>query len=111
MPHIIVEFSAGQTNDDPVESMLDALHRSVAETGLFDEGHIRVRAIPVSFYRTAGKREHFIHAQCRIHDGRDVTQKRSLSEAVLATLKEQGWAATVITVEVVELDRASYAKA
>lgn len=110
MPHLIIEFSQGQAHDDQVEAMLDAVHHATRGLGLFDESHIRVRAIPVSFYRSGGRKAHFIHAQCRIHDGRTAVQKRALSEAVLASLKAQGWPATVITVEVVELDRASYVK-
>ena len=90
--------------------MLDAVHLSAVETALFDESHVRVRAIPVSFYRTGGKCEHFIHTQCRIHTGRDEAQKCRLSEAVLGALKAQGWPVKSITVEVVELDRDSYSK-
>ena len=110
MPHLIIEFSQDQAHEEQVEAMLDAVHRAALGSGLFDESHIRVRAIPISFYRTAGNRAHFIHAQCRIHDGRTTAQRRALSEAVLVSLKAQGWPATVITVEVVELDRASYVK-
>jgi 5-carboxymethyl-2-hydroxymuconate isomerase len=48
--------------------------------------------------------------QCRLHAGRSEAQKRQLSEAVLAAVRGQGWVAKVITVEVVEMDRDSYAK-
>lgn len=110
MPHLIIEFSHGQAGDEQVESMLDAVHRAAAETILFDESHIRVRAIPVNFYRIAGRREHFIHAQCRIHPGRTEEQRRELSAAVLKALRQQQWPAPSLTVEVVEMDRATYAK-
>ena len=110
MPHLIIEFSQQQAEPEQVEAMLDAVHAAAAATGLFDESHIRVRAIPLSYYRTAGAYSHFIHAQCRIHSGRDDAQKRDLSTAVLEALKAQQWAAKSITVEVVELDRATYAK-
>ena len=110
MPHFIIEFSQGQAEDAQVEAMLDAVHLSAVNTDLFDDSHIRVRAIPVSFYRTGGKCEHFIHVQCRIHTGRDEAKKCRLSEAVLGALTAQGWLASSITVEVVEMDRATYAK-
>ncbi len=90
--------------------MLDAVHAAAAATGLFDESHIRVRAIPVTYYRIAGRYAHFIHAQCRIHPGRDDAQKRVLSTALLKAMKAQQWPATSVTVEVVEMDRATYAK-
>ncbi len=110
MPHLIIEFSAGQASEAQIETMLDAVHQAVLHSGLFDEGHIRLRARRLEHYRLGGRREHFIHAQCRIHSGRDDEQKRQLSEAVLQALVAQQWAARSITVEVVELERASYAK-
>jgi 5-carboxymethyl-2-hydroxymuconate isomerase len=110
MPHLIIEFSHGQVSDEQVESMLDAVHRAAVATALFDERHIRVRAIPVNFYRIAGQRDHFIHTQCRIHAGRDHAQKRGLSDTLLQALTSQHWPARSITVEVVELERESYAK-
>ncbi len=110
MPHLIIEFSQEQAGAEQVEPMLDAVHRAVVDTGLFEVSHIRVRAIPVVYYRTGGKREPFVHVQCRIHAGRHEAQKRQLSEAVLSALREQAWQVKVMTVEVMEMDRASYAK-
>lgn len=110
MPHLILEYSQAQASDERVERMLDAVHAAAAGTGLFDAHHIRVRAIPVVFYRTGGSRDHFIHAQLRIHAGRNEAQKKTLSEAVLAAIRDQAWPAHVVTVEVVDMDRATYAK-
>jgi 5-carboxymethyl-2-hydroxymuconate isomerase len=110
MPHLVIEFSREQASDDQVETMLDAVHRSAADTDLFDESHIRVRAHPVDYFRMGGKRDHFIHCQCRIHTGRGEAQKRRLSEAVLSALREQQWPARTITVEVVDMDQSTYAK-
>lgn len=110
MPHLIIEFSQDLAEAEQVEAMLDAVHQAAAGTGLFEVGHIRVRAVPVAYYRVGGEREPFIHVQCRIHAGRSEAQKRQLSEAVLAAIREQGWPAKVMTVEVVEMDRSTYAK-
>ena len=108
MPHLIVEFSDGPSIANQVEPLLDAIHRAAAATGLFDESHIRVRAVPYTHYRVGGEREPFIHVQCRLHAGRSEAQKRQLSEAVLAAVRGPGWSVKVITVE--EMDRDSYAK-
>ena len=110
MPHLIIEFSQQQAEPEQVETMLDAVHTAAVTTALFEESHIRVRATPLDYYRTGGHYAHFIHAQCRIHAGRNAAQKRQLSEAVLQALKGQDWPARSITVEVVELDRDSYSK-
>lgn len=110
MPHLIIEFSKGLAEAEQIEAMLDAVHLAAADTGLFDESHIRVRAIPVAHYRVGGVREPFIHVQCRIHAGRNTAQKKQLSEAVLSVIRGQGWSVRVCTVEVVEMERASYSR-
>lgn len=110
MPHLIIEFSQELAGAERIGSMLEAVHHAAAATGLFEESHIRVRAMPFAYYSTGGKREPFVHVQCRIHAGRSAAQKKQLSEAVLSALREQAWSMKVMTVEVVEMDRASYAK-
>jgi len=110
MPHLIIEFPQDAIKSEQVEAMLDVVHGAAVVSGLFDESHIRVRAIPLSHYRAGGRRAPFIHVQCRIQAGRGAAQKRQLSEAVLAAIREQGLPLKVITVEVVEMDRASYAR-
>lgn len=110
MPHLIIEYPQDVIPAAQVEALLDAVHASAVATGLFEPGHIRVRAIPLQHYRVAGRHEPFIHAQCRIHAGRSAEQKQGLSGAVLAAIKGQGVSLQSITVEVVEMERASYAK-
>lgn len=110
MPHLIIEYPQDIAATEKVESMLDAVHGAAAATHLFEESHIRIRAIPLTHFRAGGKREPFIHVQCHIHDGRTDIQKRQLSEAVVSAISKQGLEVKVITVEVMEMDRASYAK-
>jgi 5-carboxymethyl-2-hydroxymuconate isomerase len=110
MPHLIIEYPGDVVEAEQVEAMVDAVHGAVVATGLFAVSHIRVRAIPLLHYRVGGKNDPFIHVQCRIHAGRTDAQKRQLSEAVLAAVREQELPVKVITVEVVEMDRGSYAK-
>lgn len=110
MPHLIIEFADEPAIAERMEAIVDGVHRAVAETGLFDESHIRVRGHPVAHYRVGGESASFIHVQCRIHAGRNDEQKRQLSEAVLGAVRGQSLPVKNITVEVVEMDRESYAK-
>lgn len=110
MPHIIIDYASELASDAQLPPMVDAVHEAVVASGLFDEDHIKTRAIPVMHYRVGDNTGPYIHVQCRIHIGRSDEQRRRLSEAVLAAVRAQGWAAKVITVEVVEMDRLSYAK-
>ncbi len=110
MPHLIIEYAQELATADQVTQMLDAVHDAAYATGLFEQSHIRTRAIPVEFYRTGTSRAPFVHAQLRIHSGRDATQKRLLSGAVLTALCDQGWDAESVTVEVVDMDKQTYAR-
>jgi 5-carboxymethyl-2-hydroxymuconate isomerase len=62
MPHLIIEYSQQQAGPQQIERLLDAVHKAAVATGLFEESHIRVRALPFSDYRVGGRRAHFIHA-------------------------------------------------
>jgi len=110
MPHLIIEYADQLATDEQVSALLDAVHEAARGTNLFPEDHIKVRALPVSFYRTGGGADPFIHAQLRIKAGRSEAQKKELSSAVLAAIKGRQWPAKVITVEVVDMDGASYAR-
>lgn len=110
MPHILIEYTAGLASDAQLESLLDALHATLASSALFEPDHIRLRAGALHHYRCAGAKLPFIHVQCRIHRGRTSEQKRRLSSTVLATLQQQQWPVRTITVEVVEMERESYSK-
>ena len=110
MPHLIIEYAQDMEVEEKVPAMLNAVHNAAVASGLFDEGNIKVRAIPLVHYRFGKGRDPFIHAQLRIQVGRNQDQKKALSNAVLKTLREQNWPAGMITVEVVEMDTATYAK-
>ncbi len=108
MPHLILEFSHELASDERLGSMMDAVHQAAFSTGLFEESHIKVRMIPIHYYLNAKSRDSFLHAQLRILSGRNPEQKKMLSEAVMASIKDQHWPVKRITVEVVDMDRDSY---
>lgn len=86
MPHLIIEYASGLAVEGSVLIMLDAVHNAAMQTGLFDESHIKTRAIPVKYYRTGIGQDSFIHAQLRIRSGRDNAEKKTLSESVLTAI-------------------------
>lgn len=110
MPHLIIEYARDMNIDDKVPAMLNAVHNAAVSTGLFDEGNIKVRALPLEYYRFGKGRDPFVHAQLRIQMGRNPEQKKNLSNTVLKALCDQGLPTGMITVEVVEMDTTSYAK-
>lgn len=110
MPHIILEYSHETMTDDVLAHMLDRLFEVVVNSGLFDSSNIKLRGVPVKHYRLGSAKQGFIHVQCRIHQGRSPEQKQLLCSGIVAALKAGNTAVSVITCEVVEMERECYAK-
>lgn len=110
MPHIILEYAEQLMDDSKVDAVLQAVHAAVADSGLFDVSHIKTRAYPFRAYTNAGGSDPYVHIQARIKSGRDTDNKRRLGEVILAGLKPLGIPATVMTVEIIDMDRDSYGK-
>ena len=110
MPHIIVEYSEELFADAEVSTMLQTVHRSIADSGLFKGDQIKTRAYPFNEFTNAGKHNPYIHIQARIKVGRDADNKKRLADAILAGFKTLNIQASVITVEVIDMDRDSYSK-
>ena len=110
MPHIIVEYAEQLLNDEQLGTLLQKIHHTIADSGLFDASHIKTRAYPFRAFTHAGGNKPYIHIQARIKSGRDTDNKKRLADAILAGLKQLAIPAAVITVEVIDMDRDSYAK-
>jgi len=110
VPHIIVEYSEKLLDDAEVHTMLQTIHSSIADSGLFKGNQIKTRAYPFKEYTNAGGNNPYIHIQARIKTGRDAGNKKRLGDEILAGLKTLNIQASVITVEVIDMDRDSYGK-
>ena len=110
MPHIIVEYSEQSVNRAQIQAIIEAVHRSIADSGLFEESHIKTRAYPFRVFTNAGGSEPYIHIQARIKSGRDAENKKRLSEEILGGLQPLNIPASVVTVEIIDMDRDSYGK-
>ena len=110
MPHIIVEYAENIAGDLQIESILMTIHQSIAESGLFKANQIKSRAYPFKEFTNAGGSDPYIHIQARIKSGRDSDNKKQLAEVILAGLSDLNIPASVITIEVIDMDRDSYSK-
>ncbi|BCN94455.1 hypothetical protein THMIRHAM_22400 [Thiomicrorhabdus immobilis] len=110
MPHIIIEYSIASLDAKSQETLLHDLFNAVTNTRLFEASNIKVRLHPINTFKLATNFNGFIHVQCRIHGGRSNQEQQILSESLLSVLKGYAAMKTVITVEVVEMNSASYAK-
>ena len=110
MPHAIVEFSPLSEIGISEADLLDAVFDGMQASGLFGTEDIKVRSHPTSMTRNGSDNFSFIHIQLRIMPGRTVEQKVDLSERVRANVCAMSGQARSTSVEVVDIDRAVYAK-
>jgi len=110
MPHCIIEHSSSLDSNVLMPLVFNAsLASSLFEK---DGSDIKVRAIPFTQYQTGALQSDvaFIHVTLKILSGRNTDQKLVLSRLVLASLEALALKACSISVEVVDIERASYVK-
>jgi len=110
MPHIIVEYAKQRVNDTQVDAILNTIHHAIAESGLFKADQVKTRAYAFNKFTNAGGGEPYIHIQARIKSGRDVDNKKKLGDVVLKGLSVLNIPVSVITIEIIDMERESYGK-
>ncbi len=113
MPHCIIEHSSSLDS----KALMPLVFNASLASSLFekDGSDIKVRAIPFTQYQTGAFQSDvaqvaFIHVTLKILSGRNTEQKLVLSKLVLSSLERLVLKACSISVEVVDIDRTSYAK-
>ena len=109
MPHCIIEFSSSL--DISPDLLVEAVHHGVLESALFESSHIKTRALAYEYFRLAEDCNDFIHVTIRLHHGRTTQQKQQLTKLVLQQLEKLALKSTSITLETVDIETESYAKA
>lgn len=116
MPHCTLEY-AGSLDRFDAAATLASLNRTLVASGQFEERDIKSRAMQFDAFAVgvADEPRAFVHAKLAILSGRSADVKRALSDSLLAALREHCNAAAGVhlqlSVEVVDIDRPSYAKA
>ncbi len=110
MPHIIVEYAESSIPEADLDGILRTIHASVANSELFEIGHIRTRAYPFKAYTHASHDKPYMHIQARIKSGRDAESKKRLSGSILRAVSGLALPISVVTVEIIDMDRESYGK-
>lgn len=118
MPHIVLEYSENIPKPSEPELFLLKLHRALAASGPFELTKIKSRMVKQKRFCVAGGGEDqaFLHLELAILDGRSVEERKAASNALLSCLIEEYGPLLEnlncsITVEVRELESASYTKA
>jgi 5-carboxymethyl-2-hydroxymuconate isomerase len=89
MPHITAEYSQNLADSVDIRRLVQELHETVINSGLFEVATVRTRAEPREIYVVAdGRPENvFLQVIARIRPGRSVEERKQLGEALLTTCK------------------------
>lgn len=92
MPHLIVEYSANLEPRIDLDALLDRIHATALETGMFPVGGIRIRAYKAEHYRIAdcAPDNAFVHVTAIVGAGRPLDRReqvaKTLFDAICAEL-------------------------
>lgn len=90
MPHLSVEYSANLDGRTNLDQLCDALLKTLPQTGLFEVGAVRVRAVRCDAYAIADRlpENGFIDLNMRIGKGRSAEEKKRTGEALFSTITQ-----------------------
>jgi len=106
VPHCIIEHS---NNFEP-SALITAVFKGAQQSKLFEDSDIKTRTITFEHYQTGLQSQSFVHVTTKILSGRNLAQRQMLSQLILVQLESLNMLAVSLTVEVVEIEKASYAK-
>lgn len=110
MPHCVIEYSSEVADQCPIGDLMSAVHEGALSCGLFPEYDIKTRAIAYDNHRTGQTQDSFVHVNLHLLSGRNDDQKADLAGRVLASLTPLLQKVVSVSVEVIDINRASYRK-
>jgi 5-carboxymethyl-2-hydroxymuconate isomerase len=117
MPHLTIEISENTRLACSQEELLDEANVALLASGHFEESAIKSRCITLNTFRIGVEpvERAFIHARLHILDGRELAVRQAISKSICeiitdAVRPEPNGSPVQITVEVIEMERASFTK-
>ena len=108
MPNFIIEYSAPLSKQISEESLMDKVFVGAKNSGHFPPEAIKLRTQVRECFRLHGQQNDFLHISGHILSGRTDTQKSEISNSVLAELKNLPLKSVFVSVEIVDIHRASF---
>lgn len=112
MPNLVMEYSNSVDQRVNVQGLLADLHQVALQSGLFDVGSVKSRALRCHNWLIGdeGDSVDFIHISFELLDGRNVEQKRELSRQLMDVLQQQASQVRSLTVNIRDMDKESFQK-
>jgi 5-carboxymethyl-2-hydroxymuconate isomerase len=108
MPHLILDCSPGVLALRSPEELIREVHDTAEASGLFAKGDIKVRIRSFELYSVGNTKNDFLHVFGYIMQGRTVEQRKALSASIISRLKELLPHVPVISMNVMEFEKATY---
>ncbi|GAC19304.1 5-carboxymethyl-2-hydroxymuconate Delta-isomerase [Paraglaciecola arctica] len=108
MPNFVIEYSGSLTQQIDADTLMDKVFEGAKDSGHFPPEAIKIRIEPRANFRLHDKYKDFLHVSAHILSGRSDQQKIEISNAVLTPLKTLGLSSVFVSVEVVDIHRASF---
>lgn len=108
MPHLILDCSPNVLAVRSAEELMREVHDTAEASGLFANGDIKVRIQTHDHYTVGNTQEDFLHVFGYIMQGRTVEQREALSTSIVKRLKELLPDVPVISMNVMEFEKATY---
>lgn len=87
MPHCIVEYSREIEKFAKPKKMINAVYQGALESGLFNDEDIKTRSIAYDSYQSGSIKKAFVHVMVKIFTGRNLEQRKTLTDFILSQLK------------------------
>lgn len=114
MPHCILECSQDILQRCNQQELMQHCFDAALSSEFFTADDIKVRVITLDAQRVGEIDHSQLHIQLKILDGRSVEQRKDLSLRVMTGvhlyLKDSGLTEVSLSVEVTDIERASYSK-
>ncbi|CAB4828792.1 unannotated protein [freshwater metagenome] len=114
MPHLTLEYTTNLVDFD-VASALRRINQTVIDSGLFDEGDVKSRAVPLKEFLVGIKSEgrtflHLTVAMSARGQGPESDMAKALGEVLVEALGSRRSYCTQACVEIVHVNTSTYVK-
>ena len=108
MPHFVIDCSENIIKIKSPKEIIQKVYDTAESTNLFDTGDIKVRINPFEYYTIGNTKDDFIHIFANIMEGRTVSQKKNLSERIIADLKLMFPDVPIISINIRNFEKTTY---
>jgi 5-carboxymethyl-2-hydroxymuconate isomerase len=108
MPHFVIDCSQKILKIHTPENIMNLIHETAHNTGLFLKGGIKVRIRPFIYSNVGGENSDFIHVFGHIMEGRSIEQKADLSKKIITELKSIFPNVPVVSINIQEFEKSTY---